>query len=162
MAFDPTTFRQPIHRRFYDYWREKAGTRSCPARRDLDPVEFAWALGWVTLLEALPNGDWLFRVDGSLTAEYFGGDMTGKRRSEYGNPGLREFLMATSARGARLAEPVLVHRDTEIALKRWQYDGLLLPLSDDGIKVDRLLSIMAIWPEAARSTSAPGERPARR
>jgi hypothetical protein len=39
--------------RLFAYWTEKAAGRVCPARRDIDPLEFDYLLGDISLIEVL-------------------------------------------------------------------------------------------------------------
>lgn len=144
MTFDPAIIRDSRQLRFHDYWRAKAGSRDMPARADVDPVEFAWMLGWVTLIEPTNDGDWLFVVDGTNVADAFGIDMTGKRLSAYPLVGVRDMLFGTYASAAAAREPYFVSRFIEHDFRQWRYDGLLLPLSSDGARVDRLLSTVVL------------------
>ncbi len=144
MAFDPSIIRDPRQLRFHDYWREKAAGREMPRRADIDPVDFPWMLGWITLVRRVAQDDWLFVVDGSQIADVFGVDMTGKRLSEYPRPGVRAMLSESYARTVENRAPHFVSRDIEHDFRRWRYDGLLLPLSDDSGGVDRLFSTVVL------------------
>jgi hypothetical protein len=144
MAFESSIIRDSRQIRFHDYWRAKAGPRDMPARVDIDPVDFAWMLGWITLVQPLADGDWLFVVDGTNTAETFGIDMTGKKLSAYPLAGVRDMLFETFARVVAARGPVFLSRDIEYDFRRWRYDGLLLPLSNDGTRIDRLISTVVL------------------
>jgi hypothetical protein len=144
MDFDPSIIRDARQKRFHEYWREKAAGREMPRRADVDPVDFAWMLGWVTLVEPLPDGDWRFVVDGSNIAAVFGVDMTGKRLSEYKRPAVRDVLVATFAAAAAARGPYFLTYDIDYDLRRWRYDGLLLPLCDESGGVDRLISTVVL------------------
>lgn len=115
-----------------------------PCRADVDPVDFAWMLGWVTLIEPLQDGDWRFVIDGSNIAAVFDHDMTGKRLSEYPIPAVRDVLFTTFAATVAARGPHFVTYDIEHDLRRWRYDGLLLPLSDDNGSVNRLISTVVL------------------
>lgn len=150
MAFDPSIIRDSRQQRFHAYWREKAAGRDMPRRADIDPVEFPWILGWITLLQPDAAGDWLFVIDGTNIADTFGIDMTGKRLSEYPRLGVRAMLFETYAMAATTRAPHFVTRDIEHDFRRWRYDGLLLPLSNDSGKVDRLISTVVLEGGARR------------
>lgn len=144
MTFDPSIIRDKRQIRFHDYWRSKAAGRAMPRRVDVDPVDFAWMLGWVTLVEPLPDGDWRFVVDGSNIAAVFNIDMTGKRLSEYPLPAVRDILVNTFAAAAEMRGPYFLTYDIEHDLRRWRYDGLLLPLCDESGSIDRLISTVVL------------------
>ena len=50
MAVGLDEIESPILRRFFRYYLEKRGSRLFPARADLDPVDFPYALGDITLV----------------------------------------------------------------------------------------------------------------
>src|SRR5215469_17698305 len=83
----PASFRDQIRhpdlQRLYDYWDSRRGGRRYPARSDLDPVEFGFALGNVTLIDVLYEPlRFRFRLMGGLQAQRVGQDMTGKMVDE--------------------------------------------------------------------------------
>ncbi len=47
---DPDSSTTPVHR-LLAYWLEKRGDRLFPAKAEIDPVEFPYILGYVTLVE---------------------------------------------------------------------------------------------------------------
>src|SRR5260221_12473198 len=65
--------------RLYAYLEAKRGTREFAARRDIDPLDFAYALGNVILLDVLYQPlRFRFRLVGSVISGRVGYDMTGK------------------------------------------------------------------------------------
>src|SRR5438105_96090 len=40
-------------RRLYEFWLQRKGGRRFPSRRDIDPVEIRYVLGWVMLIDAM-------------------------------------------------------------------------------------------------------------
>jgi hypothetical protein len=56
------------------YWRNKRGSRSMPARRDVDPVEIWKLLPYVQLIEIMPDGRSRYRLVGTLLAKAYGRD----------------------------------------------------------------------------------------
>jgi PAS domain len=43
----------PLLQRLYDYWDEKRRARAMPSRADIDPLEMAFILGYVSLVDVL-------------------------------------------------------------------------------------------------------------
>jgi len=83
----------PILRRFFQYYLEKSGARPMPARRDLDPVDFPYALGDITLIDvAYDPLRFSFRLDGSRHVERFGFDLTGRSLDEFPYPEMRQAI----------------------------------------------------------------------
>src|SRR5882672_4076674 len=58
---------------------EKRAGRDWPLRRDFDPFEFRFALGFISLVEVhTPPRRFFYRLDGTKQAQMFGADCTGK------------------------------------------------------------------------------------
>jgi hypothetical protein len=51
--FEAPEARDPRLRRLYDYWREKCSNRQFPDRVDIDPVDFPYILGFVTMVDVI-------------------------------------------------------------------------------------------------------------
>ncbi|MBL8805405.1 MAG: PAS domain-containing protein [Rhodospirillales bacterium] len=149
--FDPATIANARLRRFYDYWDARRGIRAMPARIDIDPLDFVWALGDVSLIDVLPDGDFRWRLDGSNSSAFFGTEMQGRRLSEYPHPQFIEPMRAILRGPAESGRPAFMTRVYAKDARRWNYDSLLLPLSADGQTVDMLIQILDIGrPHAAK------------
>lgn len=144
--FDPATLRGNRLRRFYSYWDGRRGRRAMPARRDFDPVDIPWMLGFVTLHEVLPGGDFLFRVDATNTASMFGIDMTGRTLAEYPVVSVREMIRRALTIVAETGRPLRSDLDYDSAHSHWRYERLILPLSDDGERPNMLFSAIDVAP----------------
>lgn len=140
-AFDPAIIQAPALRRLHAYWESRRGDRAIPARADIDPTDFAWALGAVSLMERLADGDYLFRVDATTTAELFAVDMTGRRLAVYPDAPVRAMVQATLDAVVAARAPMLVYRDFVFNRAPRRYELLLLPLSAGGAAVDMILSM---------------------
>jgi hypothetical protein len=148
IEFDPDTLRGNRLRRFYSYWDGRRGTRAMPARRDIDPVDIPWMLGFVTLHEVLPDGGFRFRVDATHTANVFGVDMTGRTLDEYPSPEVREMIRASLTTVVESRVPLRRDLDFGAKFQNWRYERLILPLSDDGERVNMLFSAIDAAPTA--------------
>lgn len=65
------------------FWDAKRQGRSWPLRSDLDPLEFWFAVGYVSLIDVMPETAsearrFFFRLDGKRQVDLFGVDFTGK------------------------------------------------------------------------------------
>src|SRR5215470_8944929 len=70
-------------RRLLAYWLEKRGERPFPAKAEIDPVEFPYILGYVTLVDVEQDPRrYHFRLDGSILVELSGSDYTGRYLDE--------------------------------------------------------------------------------
>jgi hypothetical protein len=142
--FDPNSITNARLRQIYDYWDAKRAGRPMPARADVDPVEIAWALGDVSLIDVLPDGEFRWRVDGSNLVAFFGCDMSGKKLSTYPFRRYLPQVRENFARPVDRREPVFLTRRFEDGERRWNYDTIFLPLSGDGRQVDMLLQMIDI------------------
>src|SRR5688572_20058557 len=70
-------------RRLFAYWLEKRGGRLFPTKAEIDPVEFPYVLGYVTLVDVEHDPRrYRFRLDGSILVELSGMDYTGRYLDE--------------------------------------------------------------------------------
>ena len=141
----PQDLDDPKFRWMFDYWRERFRGASLPARSDVDPVDFPGLLGQINLIDVVEEPSrtrFRYRLWGSLVTEIMGRDCTGQflddidilDRSEIG----RVFLDAVSTR-----RPHFWRRPVPEGNKRYQsYRRLLLPLAEDGQRVDMLLALL--------------------
>jgi len=130
-------------KKLHDYWKEKAGARAMPARRDLDPIVDIPELTsniWLVDVERDPPG-FRFRLLGTQVAERYGMDFTGKRLDEMDFGGHAETIAREYEETVRLKRPTYSRRSIEIeaTMRRLPYERILMPLSDDGETVNMLL-----------------------
>lgn len=128
--------------RLFDLWNGKRGDRPMPARGDFEVSELKDWLGNLMLIEVERDSgslDFRYRVYGTVLAEWFGRDLT--RKSD---AALRDDARATVRdeyeRVCRKGEPLLTLHDRHLGRRRARMAKLVLPLSDNGDTVDRLLA----------------------
>lgn len=128
-------------RRLYLYWKEKRGTRRYPARRDIDPLDFAYVLGWVTLVDVTYNPTrFRFRLYGSELAHRIGTDLTGTYADQHPDHGFGAMLQRTWQEVLDRGEPISAHYDRVVENRRQPWEALRLPMSSDGQVIDMLLA----------------------
>ncbi|HWD60627.1 MAG TPA: PAS domain-containing protein [Stellaceae bacterium] len=145
--------RHPELCRLYDYWSARRGGRRYPGRLDIDPVEFKFALGNVSLVEVVddtPRFRW--RLVGSLLVQRLGDDMTNRLLDEYPNPAYRDYLIETYRDIVRTGEPSRSVNERVIDGKPRQFEVIRLPLAEDGEKVNMIL-ICSMYFEALPARS---------
>jgi hypothetical protein len=127
--------------RLFAYLEAKRGTREFAARRDIDPLEFAYILGHVVLLDVLHEPlRFRYRLVGTTLAARTGYDLTGSFVDEHPDVEYRAYVMA------RYIETVTTRRPTggvyELVMDRKlrQYECLRVPLSDDGQTVNIIIA----------------------
>lgn len=133
---------------FYRHWESKLQGRRMPSRADLDPVELKEWLPGIILVDVLRNPDRLiYRVVGSRSVELRQSDVTGKTVQEgFHGPTLAEVM-----ENYRLVveEQVLVYdRDGTNSRSGLMRDSetLMLPLSSDGVTVDKVIVYLEVEP----------------
>jgi len=141
--FDPDAIRHERLRRFYAYWRAKHRGDALPGRAQIDPLEFPWALGYVTLHGALPDGDFHVRLDATKAVDFFGIDLTGMRLSAHPDRDMAEKMAQTNLHVVRTRAPLVVDRDFAIRNRHWRYQSLMLPFAADGKTVDMIASVLS-------------------
>ena len=130
----------PALRELHGYWEARRGERAIPSRADMDPVELPRPL--------LPN---LFLVDVEEGPRRFryrlvGTELTGVMRRELTGryidemPFLfRKFALPAYAEVMERAAPTYREINAIEALWRIRYKRLLLPLSEDGARINMIL-----------------------
>ncbi|ODR98394.1 hypothetical protein AUC68_08095 [Methyloceanibacter methanicus] len=131
----------PEQRVLFAYWHEIADGRAMPARADFDPLKFPHLLphlGLIDLREGFDRG--YYRLAGTRLRDIYGQEITGLRLPEvfagrWATPwyGIHSRIAteAVCAQGV-VRGPT---DDREHVVLSW----LRLPLSDDGVRVDRIL-----------------------
>ena len=130
----------PLLRGLLERWRERHVAGALPGRGDFDPLELREYLGSIFVVKEEPEtDDFRYTLIGTRITEQVGVDNTGRTVGEvFGRPG--QVLYRAIRDGAM---PMRVHgqvvwRDQE----HKSYETLILPLADDGRRVDRFIGAM--------------------
>jgi hypothetical protein len=132
------------------YWERKRTGRFAPRRAEIDPTELGPHLPHVFMVDVLQGGaDFRFRLIGTEIVKGLGRDSTGMRFSELyrGQPEALQKLLAIFRTIIEEKRPVfgrgsvfwLPSRDTR------RFAVGFLPLSDDGVSVNIVLSELFIF-----------------
>lgn len=130
----------PMLRRLHALWQGKRRGTLLPARADFDPLEMKDCLGGVFLVETLTDeDDFRYTLIGSDITRTVQIDNTGKRVSEvFGGSGLALYRRLRDE-----ARPIRVHGPLDWRDKEYiDYEAVILPLADDGKRVDRFIGGM--------------------
>ena len=132
-------------RRLFSYWLEKRGERPFPAKAEIDPIEFPYILGYVTLVdvEQAPRR-YHFRLDGSILVELSGTDYTGRYLDELPGEEYIAFIKETYDRVVDSAVPYCYRKNGLFDQQHFSEETLILPLGDSPPKVDLL--VVAVIP----------------
>jgi hypothetical protein len=130
-------------RRLHDYWLCKAAGRRFPSRRDVDPVDFAYLLGHIVLLDVLRHPlRFRVRVHGSEMAARAGYDLTGKFLDDLPIEEYRVYVQRRCEALVASGAPALVRHQRPLDGETRHYEALWLPFSDDGQNVTMLLAAL--------------------
>lgn len=142
---NPAYIANPILAFLKDYWDKKRDGRPMPSRADINPAEMKPHLGWVVLVDVLPDfSDFRYRTIGTNVTRYILADATGKTVGEvftpYGEAAMNGNL-ATYRKCARDKAIVYAHGPAEwMKAEFLDFESLYLPLSDDGETANMVLS----------------------
>jgi hypothetical protein len=126
--------------RLLDYWDQKRAGRRWPTRDDIDPLEMAFALGNIDLIEITYDPlVFRFRISGSNIDRDEGFNMQGKTLDEYPLPEHREAVRRTYLRVLEEGEPDYEELERLNEGRSVHYGRLILPLSDYGSRIDMFL-----------------------
>ncbi|WP_162917555.1 PAS domain-containing protein [Dongia deserti] len=127
-------------RRLLDYWLEKRGARLFPSKAEIDPVEFRYVLGYVTLVDVERDPRrYRFRLDGSILVELSGTDYTGRYLDELPGEEYVAFIKETYDRVVDSGEPYRYRKNGLFDRQHFSEETLILPLGDSPPKVEMLM-----------------------
>ncbi|HVO00692.1 MAG TPA: PAS domain-containing protein [Candidatus Cybelea sp.] len=136
-------------KRALDYWQAKRGDRLAPARIDIEPLDLAPLLPRVTLVDVSAEPlDFRYRLAGTGIFDIHGAELTNTRACDlkpvpYGALIHRHYAEAVE-RKAPLAHRLLL----EVGGLRSSYLRIILPLSDDGGVINRLMTVESYQEDA--------------
>jgi len=125
-------------KRLYLYWCERRGTRLYPARDDIDPVDFSYALGRVSLVE-VQGKRFYYRLVSTQLTQHLGYEMTGKFLDQMPGSEMRNFAEQHYRRALACAAPLYETDAVVLDGRRWRHESLVLPLAADGETISMLL-----------------------
>jgi hypothetical protein len=126
--------------RIYHYWQLQRRGRRFPARKDLDPIDFNFALGRVSIIEVHREPlQFRYRLVSTRLTEHLGYEMTGRSVDDITDSAMREFTRAFYERVLARAAPTYECGSVVINGFRWSHETLALPLSAGGENIDMLL-----------------------
>lgn len=142
---DPRRLDHPVLAAVKAYWDGKRGDRPMPSRAEIDPVELREHLGWILMLDVLDDyADFRFRLIGTKVTRYFLADTTGRTVREafdrFG-PAAVNGVLSVYRKCSRDHVPVRAWGDAGwLGQKFYEFDAIYLPLSDDGVSANKILS----------------------
>ncbi len=144
MTFD-FTFRAQLvsreQRQIYDYWCSRAAMRAMPARGDLDPASMRDHLPSISLID-ISNGlkDAVVRLAGTRLKDVYGIELTGKCLGDLEWGGREDFWQSIYQNILECKAPS--HGSVQGPISGRDHINLIwlrLPLSDNGLRVNKIL-----------------------
>ena len=134
----------PALLRLLAYWEAKRGERRWPRRSDVDPVDFPYVLGNVTLIDVVGSPpQFRIRLFGENLARKVGIELTGQALDAVPFPELRDHLTMRCRQIVERGTPYRTKGEYLMDGRQSRHEMLALPLSTDGVSVDMLL--VAFW-----------------
>ena len=127
-------------RRLFAYWLAKRSDRPFPAKAEIDPVDFSYVLGYVTLVDVERDPRrYRFRLDGSILVQLSGTDYTGRYLDELPGAEYIAFIKETYDRVVDSSAPYRYRKNGLFDQQHFSEETLILPLGDNPPAVDMLL-----------------------
>jgi hypothetical protein len=146
--------------RMFAYWQSKCGGHAMPARADIDPVEFAWGLGNVSLLDVERDPlQFRYRLAGSKLTRIMEVDLTGRSIDDIKHADFRDLMRKHLQEIVETAMPSVYCISITNGGGPQTYVRLALPLrgADGGVAMI-LTMIEMIGPLPDRDDIAGGQR----
>ncbi len=124
------------------YWEWLKGPRDFPSAGEIDPMRIPgiWRYAFVVdLAEAIPDS--VVSRTGSKLREFCGGNPRGKRIADCLPPEIRAHMVALIEMATNTKHPAM-ESGTAGEAETLAYRLAVMPLSDDGTRIDRMLGIL--------------------
>lgn len=134
-------------------WREIAGPRFAPSRKEIAPARFRQVMDSIFIMEVTGGGkDFRFALGGEALRRFFGGQHKGELLSSLPPTPMYNGMRLMFALCVDTAKPVArgPFRVVRDKFNSHRMEVLVLPLSDDGIAVNDLLGAVELKAEPVR------------
>lgn len=147
-------------KRLYRYWVERRGAKRYPSRDDIDPLDFGYALGWVSLIDVMENPlRFRYRLVSTTLTARLGYEMTGKFLDEMPEPEVRDHARRLYAAALERRIPLHFRDETMLDGRHWKTEALVLPLSSDQEAIDMLMIYRTAEASGPARFTPPPEQP---
>ncbi|HVI90864.1 MAG TPA: PAS domain-containing protein [Dongiaceae bacterium] len=140
---DPSFAQSQAVRAGLDYWQSKRRDAGLPSRALLDPLEMRAFLAKILIIDVEADDSFVFRLFGTEISDGNRRDLTGHRADEASLGASAPQFIDAYRRCVRARGPIFF-----IGHMWWQdrghvaFEQVMLPLSSDGIRVDKLLCVV--------------------
>lgn len=136
-----TDIRDSRLRRLYDYWLDCHIEGRPPSRADLDPLDFPYAIGFVTLIEVERDPlRFRFRLAAGPISRHLGYDLTGKYLEDVPEPAMQAYLRESYCRVVDGRVPLHDRGERVLDRRIWRHESMLLPCCDADGEVSMIIS----------------------
>lgn len=143
-------------RRLHAYWRARHVGGRPPSRAELDPLDFPYAVGFVTLVdvEHAPLR-FRFRLVASPVTQHLGYELTGKYLDEVPETEMRAYLDSAYSRVASDCLPLHECGGRVLDGRIWRHESMLLPCCAPEGAVSLIISARVTQPPVAVTEDQP-------
>jgi hypothetical protein len=136
----PDEIGTPQLRELYEWWCARQIDGKPPSERQIDPLDLEFLHGNLLIIDISDNPPrFRFRLFGSELVARLSHDWTGKPLDTYPDVEFRRHLQRVWEEAVTVGRPIANTRRMRFDGRFYRYDGLILPLSTDGEKIDALL-----------------------
>lgn len=93
-------------KKMHRFWKEVRGDLPAPTRKMIDPLKIGWALGHLSLIDVMDNGDLRFRLTASDVTFKVGYEFKGLELSRVPVPAVGDILRRCLVPTAEAVEPM--------------------------------------------------------
>jgi hypothetical protein len=127
-------------KRLYAYWVARRGAKPFPSRDDIDPLDFGFVLGRVSLVDVLDQPRrYRYRLVGTTVTDNLGYEMTGKFLDQMPESQMRVYLEQLYDKVVAQRAPVYERDQINLDGRLWKSETIVLPLSADGHAINLLM-----------------------
>ena len=146
----------------HSYWRTKKNTNAFPSREDIDPLDFSYVLGDVSLIDVLQNDHheaprFNVRLLGSNIQTRVGSALVNKDIDEFPEQDSLNRMKIAYQNVLKTKEPVAYPGYFTVGEKKEAFVCCIWPLSSDGNHIDMLLCCREKIPEAKLTLDRTGQ-----
>lgn len=128
-------------RRLHAYWRDRHVGDRPPSRAELDPLEFPYAVGFVTLVDVEREPQrFRFRLVASPVTLHLGYELTGRYLDEVPEPAMRDYLDEAYRRVVAGRRPLHERGERVLDRRIWRHESMLLPCRGADGEVGMIIS----------------------
>jgi len=128
-------------RRLYGYWLDRHVDGRPPSRAELDPLDFPYAVGFVTLVDVEHEPlRFRFRLVASPVTQHLGYELTGRYLDEVPEDEMRGYLDSAYRRLANECIPLHENGERVLDQRIWRHESLLLPCCSPNGAVSLIIS----------------------